>query len=112
MINGVVLNIKKEIKQVCSVKHSSILADNHEAVKRFSWETIWCELNEQMPVLVHLLSDLVDNPNDKKPMLCLIISMIIVKIFPLLNELFQFFYMEMESLNRYICYNYHGSRIY
>lgn len=73
MINGVVLNIKKEIKQVCSVKHSSILADNHEAVKRFSWETIWCELNEQMPVLVHLLSDLVDNPNDKKPMLCLMI---------------------------------------
>ena len=76
VLNGVVANIKKEIKQVCSEKHGSILADNHQAVKQFTWETIWCEVNQQMPSLVKLLSGLVDS-RDKKPMLCLMISMIL-----------------------------------
>ena len=68
--NSARTNNKKEIEQVCSETHGSILADSHQA----SWETIWCEVSQQMPCLVKLLSGLVDS-SDKKPMLCLIISM-------------------------------------
>ena len=70
-------NIKREIKGICSDSHDSILLDNHEAVKRFSWETIWVELKEQVPTLMNLLISIVDNPHEKKPMLCLILSMIL-----------------------------------
>ena len=36
--------IRAEMKHICSTDHSSIIQDSHEAVKRFSWETIWLEL--------------------------------------------------------------------
>ena len=77
VLEAVVSNIKREIKAICSTIHDSILNDNHEAVKRFDWESIWLELNEKMPTLMKLLTSIVDNPNEKKPMLCMISSMIL-----------------------------------
>lgn len=74
IITDIVRNLNSEIKHICSTKHDSILLDNHEAVKRFSWQTVWMELNKEMPML---LSSLVNNSQEKKPMLCLIASMIL-----------------------------------
>lgn len=77
IINDVVRELKKEMKHICSAKHDSILLDNHEAVKHFSWQTVWMELNKEMPLLMKLLSGLVSNAEEKKPMLCLIASMLL-----------------------------------
>ena len=63
----IVRNLRSEIKHICSTKHDSILLDNHEAVKRFSWQTIWMELNKEMPMLMKVLGGLVNNSQEKKP---------------------------------------------
>ena len=70
-------NIKKEIKEICSNAHNSILLDDHEAVKKFSWKTIWTELNQKLPTLMKLLTGIVDKSSEKQPVLCLIASMIL-----------------------------------
>ena len=69
--------ILKEIKQLCSLEHSSVLRDDMEAVKNFSWETVWGELTKDLPTLVALLKGLIRHPEDHKPLICLIISMIL-----------------------------------
>ena len=49
-----------------------ILKDGNEAVKFFSWETVWLELLNDMPTLINLLGYLISDPNKSKPLLCLI----------------------------------------
>ena len=45
IITQVINIIKNELKKICSLSHHSILRDSHEAVKNFSWETVWLELS-------------------------------------------------------------------
>ena len=77
MHKEIISNIRKEIKEICSTDHDSILGDNHEAVKNFSWTTVWLELVQKMPTLMKLLSGVVNNAESHKPVLCLIVSMIL-----------------------------------
>ena len=72
-----VIKIKKEIIEICSKTNDSILRDSNEAVQHFSWETIWLELCSKMPTLVELLSNLVSNHMESKPLICLMASMIL-----------------------------------
>lgn len=44
VLDSVVKNIKTELKMIGSLQHNSILRDTIEAVRQFSWETIWLEL--------------------------------------------------------------------
>ncbi len=44
VLSRIAHRIKQEMKDICSESHDSILRDSHEAVKRFSWETVWLEL--------------------------------------------------------------------
>ena len=76
-ITSLLRNINKELKMICSAKHSSIILDNFEAVKQFSWRSIWIELNQAIPTLMKLLTGLVSKPQNKKPMLCMVASMIL-----------------------------------
>ena len=69
--------IKNEIKFICSYEHDSILNDGHEGVKHFSWETVWLELLLNVPTLMKLLCCLVNKPEDKKPLFCTIVAMIL-----------------------------------
>lgn len=69
--------ILKEIKQLCALERCSLLRDDVEAVKNFSWETVWGELTKDVPTLVALLQGLIKHPEDHKPLICLIISMIL-----------------------------------
>ena len=71
--------IKEELKHICSLNHSSILRDDNEAVKRFSWETVWLELQSNVPILMKILTELLPTPNEDKPLICLIVSMILKK---------------------------------
>ena len=77
VVSDVVESVKKEIKLICKKEHDSIIADTHEAVKRFSWDTIWLELNQMMPILMKMLTGIVHNPQERKPMICLMASMIL-----------------------------------
>ena len=38
--------VKAKMKNIRSLDHNSMLRDNHEAMKRFSWLTVWPELNQ------------------------------------------------------------------
>ena len=48
-----------------------------KGVKHFSWETVWLELLLNVPTLMKLLCCLVNKPEDKKPLLCTIVAMIL-----------------------------------
>ena len=71
--------IKEKLKHICSLNHSSILQDDNEAVKRFCWETVWLELQSNVLILMKILTELlpVPTPNEDKPLICLIVSMIL-----------------------------------
>ncbi len=75
----------KEISDLCSLEHDTILRDNIQAVKQFSWETIWLELLSKTPTLVSLFQHLISSPEKNKPLICLLISMILKRRPPKLS---------------------------
>ena len=77
IISEVSMKIKSEMKDISSKRHDSILRDTIEAVKRFHWDTIWLELQQKMPTLMSLLSQLVRHPVKQKPLLCLLASQLL-----------------------------------
>ena len=68
-ISAVARAVQEELNVLCSTNHDSILRDSIEAVKHFSWETVWLELCKMLPTLVSLLMELVRHPPDNKPFL-------------------------------------------
>ena len=70
--NAVILSMSKR-----SLDRCSLLRDDVEAVKNFSWETVWGEMTRDLPTFVFLLQRLIKHPADHKPLICLIISMIL-----------------------------------
>ena len=70
-------HIRQEIKHICSDTHNSILRDSHVGIKRYSWVTVWAELNKEVPTLMKILALTIRDPDDNKPLLCLIASMIL-----------------------------------
>lgn len=56
MVNALNNKIKGELSQICSTQHNSILATEGESIQNFSWNTIWIELKQKMPVFLSLLS--------------------------------------------------------
>lgn len=54
-----------------------MLRDSHEAVKRFSWKTIWLELEAKVPTLFRLLQAIL--PKADKKFLSFLISLILKK---------------------------------
>ena len=49
MLNALTPKVKKEIKNICKLDYNSILWNDIEGVKQFSWETIWLELERHVP---------------------------------------------------------------
>ena len=69
--------IRKEMAEICSTEHHSILRDTHEAVKRFSWEIVWSEYQCKVPTLFTFLSGLL--PKADKRFIAFIISLLLKK---------------------------------
>jgi len=67
--------ICNEITDICSTKVPSILRDSNEAVKQFSWETIYLEFEAKIPTLVALVKLIL--PHISKNLLCFVIGVII-----------------------------------
>ena len=55
LIREIAKKIKKEMKSLASLDHDSILRDDFEALKHFSWETVYLELEKNVPTLIKLL---------------------------------------------------------
>ena len=75
VLYSVVKNIKTELKHIGSLDHNSILRDTNEGVRQFSWETVWLELNKNVPTLMKFLIKLL--PKVGKPLLCFFVSLIL-----------------------------------
>lgn len=65
LLQSFVRTVNKEITSICSYKHNSILRDSHEGIKRFSWEVIWSELVENVPILLKLIQSLLPKSDRK-----------------------------------------------
>ena len=72
MLKALISKIKKEIKKVCKLDHNSILWDDIEGVKQFSWETVWLKLQRNVPTLYSLRAKLLYQPS--KPLIYFMIS--------------------------------------
>lgn len=57
--------IKGEMDNICSLKHNSMLRDQHEAIKNFSWKTLWFEFSQGVPALVKFLTSILPNADEK-----------------------------------------------
>ncbi len=78
VVSQVALKIKREMKDLSSDQHDSILKDNVEGVKMFSWETVKVELNRKLPTLMSLLSHLIPRrPHERVPLMCMIASQLL-----------------------------------
>ena len=66
--------MKREIHRLCSDEHDTLLCDSIEAVKCFSWETMWLELEKNVPTLMALLKSLLTFPQRKRSLLCFLAS--------------------------------------
>ena len=77
LLKGFVRTINKEIATICSQKHSSILRGGHESIKRFSWDRIWSELNENMPTLLKFLQYLL--PKSDRRLISFLICAVLKK---------------------------------
>ena len=66
VMREVARKIKKEMHDIATSKHDSILRDTVEAVKHFSWDTVTIELQMKTPILMQLLRSLVRNPAKSK----------------------------------------------
>ena len=75
VLNGVVRKIKGELKLMGSQQHNSLLRDTNEAVRQFSWETVWLEMMRDVPTLTKFFMKLI--PKIGKPLLCFLISVIL-----------------------------------
>ena len=80
MLRALISNTKKEIKKVCKLDHNSILWDGIEGVKQFSWETVWLELQRNIPTLYSLRAKLLYQPS--KPLIYFMISQILKQHLP------------------------------
>ena len=67
IMREVARTIKREMACISSSDHDSILRDNVEAVKNFSWDTVTLELQSKVPTLMLLFRSLVRNPSRSKP---------------------------------------------
>ena len=50
--------IRSEIKDICSIKHDSILRmKTRPAVEMFTWDRVWSELEEKTPLLLKIVRE-------------------------------------------------------
>lgn len=70
-------HIRAEMNDICSTKSYSMLRDKHEALKHFSWETLWLEFQQKVPLLLKFLQLIL--PKGDKMFLSFVISLLLKK---------------------------------
>ena len=77
LLQRLVSQIRKEVNDIFSLNHNSILRGNHQTLKTFCWTRIWHELNQNVPTLVKLFRELF--PKAGRKFICFLTSMILKK---------------------------------
>ena len=75
VITSLTQQMRKEINEICSTDHHSILRDSYEAMKKFSWESIWLEYQAKVPTLLALLTGLL--PKAEKRFIAFVVSLLL-----------------------------------
>ena len=65
LLKSLVKCVNSEIKNICSHNHNSVLRGSHEAIKTFSWETVWHELADNVPTHVEFFNHLLPKSDNK-----------------------------------------------
>ena len=60
---------------MCSAKCYSIIMNDGESIKVFSWNTLWLELQQHMPMFVSLLNTI--NSQDTQLLTCVVTCMLL-----------------------------------
>ncbi len=69
--------IRDEMQKMSSDAHDSILRDRIEAVKQFSWETVYLEYCKMIPTLIFFLESFIPNLKSKKIFICFVASLLL-----------------------------------
>ena len=62
------IQIRSELKCICSLQHNSLLQGSIKSSKHFNWDTVWEEFTQVVPTLVTLLQNLL--PKADKHVYC------------------------------------------
>ena len=65
------------MKEVCSVKHDTLLRKSDYSINQFSFNEVWTNLMQKMPTLMTIMSGIVTKKSTNKPLLCLISGMLL-----------------------------------
>lgn len=84
ILRRVAMIVRKEMKDICSDSHDSIIRDSNEGVRNFRWDSLFYELSRNMPTCVSLLLSIIPGKDDGKRvmLLCVIVSMMLKKRYP------------------------------
>ena len=76
-LTSIALQVRKEMSNLCSITHNSLLRDSHNAIKQFTWQSILSEFTNKLPTLLALLKGILPKSDDK--FLAFVIAMILKK---------------------------------
>lgn len=63
MVHALCSEIQQELSQMCSTDHNSVIMNDGESIRSFSWNTVSFELEQQMPTFSTLLNGLGSKGN-------------------------------------------------
>jgi len=75
VLNELAKEVSEELINFSSTKHYTLLKDSHEALKNFSWENMWLEMQEKSPILLFFFQKML--PKASKKLLCFLICMML-----------------------------------
>ena len=77
VILEVVKMIRREMKEICSMKHNSLLRTSDDSISQFSFDEVRTELMQKIPMLMTIMSGILTKKSINKPLLCLISGMLL-----------------------------------
>lgn len=83
-IKQAAIEMKKEMRLMCSDKLDSCLHDSEEGILFFKWDHLFQEFSQTMPKCVQMFLLLIPGTNDERKimLLCVILSMLLKKRYP------------------------------
>lgn len=75
VLGALTRQVLTEMKSFSSSNNVTLLRDSDEALKQFSWESIWLEIQRKLPVLLSFLQQVL--PKAETRFMCFLICMML-----------------------------------
>ena len=75
VLGALAKQVFREMKSSSSTSSVTLLRDSDEALKQFSWESIWLEIRGKLPILLSFLQQVL--PKAKKRFICFLVCMML-----------------------------------